>query len=461
MKTAMKAKTLYLNFQFFSGSLNYRKFEDLKFLMLQQSLLSGGTVNRYRFFVIATFVVLLASCASIGDSFLLLGIPDTEKASALSRAGVAKYNIELIKEGNLSSIDAARKMFQAALRYDPANADATRYLVLLDDYRAKEFSSSLSIYKTLAAKKTRSADEEHRMHVAVRRAMDLDPKSKEAQAIFKETTESRLALLQKYFDDIDGKVNAVTEKSTEAFTEKSYIEAFLVASKAREIDPAHKQVKASIDRLNKEILGIIESRLAKLPGYYNRAEFTNAKGQIDLMADLNEKTGFSFTDRIVSARYDLYLRWAQWHEARKEWASAISRANSALAYKRTTEAQNLIKRVTDKRDAEEKGASFDAALKNLDEQLQKGDLLEAQRLLSSLGQTASGDSQRSLLEERRKKILAALPAIYQKGVTAYRDENFKDAITYLEVVTGIDPAYEQAMDFLDKARSKQAVLDQF
>ena len=43
---------------------------------------------------------------------------------------------------------------------------------------------------------------------------------------------------------------------------------------------------------------------------------------------------------------------------------------------------------------------------------------------------------------------------------AYRDEDFKTAIELLQTVVGVQVDYEQAGDYLDKARSKQKVLDQ-
>ncbi len=40
-------------------------------------------------------------------------------------------------------------------------------------------------------------------------------------------------------------------------------------------------------------------------------------------------------------------------------------------------------------------------------------------------------------------------------------ENFADAIEALETVVRIDVSYEQAADYLEKARSKQRLLEQY
>ena len=43
---------------------------------------------------------------------------------------------------------------------------------------------------------------------------------------------------------------------------------------------------------------------------------------------------------------------------------------------------------------------------------------------------------------------------------AYQDEDFKTAIEALRTVVGVQVDYAQAGDYLEKARSKQKVLDQ-
>jgi hypothetical protein len=66
-----------------------------------------------------------------------------------------------------------------------------------------------------------------------------------------------------------------------------------------------------------------------------------------------------------------------------------------------------------------------------------------------------------MLDDRNQKIVASLKDLYDRGVQAYRDEDFKTAIEVLQTVVGVQVDYEQAGDYLDKARAKQKLVDQY
>ncbi|HOX91292.1 MAG TPA: hypothetical protein PLC54_00115 [Spirochaetales bacterium] len=409
----------------------------------------------------ALAAIIVASCASVGDAFLVSAMPASEKAAALARTALALYKDDVLVRGDLSALEKARKHFEAALRYDPTNADAVRYLAVLDEYRNKEFSKSITSARTLSAKRSRGEEEEYQLHAAIRRASLLAPDSGEAQSMLKDTAAARLVLVDSYLARVERSTASITPAMSDSAREKIYIEAFRLAMRARELEPSYSRANRTYRALRDQIAEVVERRLGTLPGLYAKGAFEDARGQLGLLDELNRKIGGEFSDRILAARYECYYKWAQWHEGRKEWALAITRANSALGIRRSTEAQALLKRVSERRDAEERGASFDAGLRNVDAFLAKGDVLSAQRVIVSLAKTAASDSQRAQLDDRRKKIRTALAGIYQNGVQAYREERFKDAIALLETVVGVDPAYEQAADFLEKARAKQAVLDQY
>jgi hypothetical protein len=58
-------------------------------------------------------------------------------------------------------------------------------------------------------------------------------------------------------------------------------------------------------------------------------------------------------------------------------------------------------------------------------------------------------------------VRSFLPDLYARGLAAYREEDFAGAIEALETVVRIDVGYEQAADYLEKARSKQRLLEQY
>ena len=105
--------------------------------------------------------------------------------------------------------------------------------------------------------------------------------------------------------------------------------------------------------------------------------------------------------------------------------------------------------------------SFDAALQDIDRVIASGELEAAQRKIDSLERATTQAARLALLEDRTSKIRANLKGLYDRGVEAYRAEDFETAIELLETVVAIDEGYEQAADYLDKAKAKQTLLEQF
>src|SRR5512145_403543 len=119
---------------------------------------------------------MCSSCASLGDPFFLAFSIDGEyQSEAVTANGIAAYRDRLVATGDVSASDDVQRYFEVALRYDPSNAEARRYLSLVEDYRASRFSIAVKDADALLKKPARSADEEYALLVAVRRAKDIFP----------------------------------------------------------------------------------------------------------------------------------------------------------------------------------------------------------------------------------------------------------------------------------------------
>ena len=127
---------------------------------------------------------------------------------------------------------------------------------------------------------------------------------------------------------------------------------------------------------------------------------------------------------------------------------------------RTDQATSLKRKLTDLRAKADSGASFDATLQDIDKLIGSGDLVAAHRKIDALWKVTSDQSKQQMLDDRNQKIVASLKDLYDRGVQAYRDEDFKTAIDVLQTVVGVQVDYEQAGDYLDKARAKQKLVDQ-
>ncbi len=407
-------------------------------------------------------VILVSSCASLGDPFVLVfDVDDKYKAEAMASTGIDAYKLELIAGGNVSASPKVQRYFEAALRYDPTNTVAARYLVLVEDFRASRYSAAMKTAGALLDKPTRSPDEEYALLLAIHKAEAIYPGDQEAVQLVKSTKEIKESFITARLADAEALRATVNEESKDAEKERAYIDAFKLVLKVRDIEPAHVDGSKAYRELKSEISTILETRLAGVDASISKKAFDEAKSVLAIIRDLDSKIGGTFREEIGAAEYRLYFAWAKYHEDRKEWAKSDARIRTAIALQKSSEALALQKRIAAAANAEEMGASFDAGLKNLDAYIAKGDLLRAQRVLTSLSKSATETSQRQALDTRRKKMLDSLAGIYSAGVKAYREEKFKEAVSLLEQVVAVEASYEEASEYLDKATEKQKLLDQY
>jgi len=412
--------------------------------------------------IIGLMAVLASSCASLGDPFVLvLDVDDKYKAEAVAATGIDAYKLELIVEGDMSASSKIQRYFEVALRYDPENKEAARYLALIEDFRASRYSTAMKTADVLLKKPTRSPDEEYALLLAIHKASAIYPGDQEAVQLVKSTKEIKDAYIVARLSEVEAIRATVTPESKETERERAYIEAFKIVMKVRDIEPAQVDGAKAYRELKSEILEIVENRLADVDASIAKKAFDEAKSMLLVIKDLDAKVGGTFKEDTGAAEYRLYLAWAKHHEGLKEWTKADTRIRAALAIQKNSEALALQKRIAAAATAEETGASFDAGLKNLDTYIAKGDLLRAQRVLTSLSKSATESVQRQALDKRRKQMVDSLAGIYAAGVKAYREEKFKDAVALFEQVVAVEASYEDASSYLDKAIEKQKLLDQY
>jgi hypothetical protein len=176
---------------------------------------------------------------------------------------------------------------------------------------------------------------------------------------------------------------------------------------------------------------------------------------------LNRRANNSFEPDVRNASYSLNFTWARYLYSQKDYSTAEVKTDAALAVSRTDEAAALKKKLSDLRSKADAGVSFDAGLEDVDRLIGAGEMLAAHRKIDYLGRVTKDPAKQAMLDDRSQKIESSLKDFYDRGVAAYRDEDFKTAIDLLQTVVGIKVDYEQAGDYLDKARSKQKLLQQF
>ncbi|PKL09187.1 MAG: hypothetical protein CVV51_05095 [Spirochaetae bacterium HGW-Spirochaetae-7] len=403
-----------------------------------------------------------SGCASLGDPFLLSFDTNARyQSEAVTAEGIDAYKSTLIVAGDVAESGKVQRYFEAALRYDPTNTEAARYLALVEDYRANRFAAAVKDADILLKKRGRSSDDEYRLLMAVRKAQAIYPRDDATVRLVRATVEPRKQYVAARLAEVGTMRATVSPDSRESAREKVSVDAFKIVLKVRDVEPGNMDGSKAFRELKSEISSIVEKRIAAVEALVAKGSFDEARSTLSLVKDLDSKIGGTFEPEIAKSEYGLYLAWAKYYEGRKEWSKADSRIHSALLIQKGGDAMALQKRIASAAAAEERGSSFGAGLVNLDRYIASGELLRAQRLLASLSKTTSKSSERAELDKRRRQMVDALAGIYSSAVAAYRAERFKDAVTAFETVVAIDSTYEDAAEYLDKARTKQKLLDQY
>ena len=410
----------------------------------------------------ALAAAVLASCASFGDDLFLLGkLDDPAKANALTEAGIEQYTVRLVQRAEYEAVKDVRRYFDAALRYDPSNARAKQYLDLVDTYTASRLKANLKEADRLLAKKTRTRDEEYLMVAAVERAARLDAQNEEVRRLQRETAVQRDALVKEGLAAERATVEKITDKTPDDTRDRLWVEAYLAARRVLALDARNDAALAEQARTRRQVEEAFVRRLAAVRGLLGELKFTASKAEIAEMSELSRRSGGIGEEAVRTATYELNYRWARWLYDQKEYASADVRVKAALAAERTADASSLAKRISEALAKTETGVSFETALKDVDRLIGAGELVAAHNRLQALERATNDTAKLAELDARRERIRGFLADLYARGLAAYRVENFADAIEALETVVRIDVGYEQAAEYLEKARSKQRLLEQY
>jgi|GEM_PF-750913 len=432
-------------------------------------------VLRNRILIIASIVAtasIASGCASLGgdDAFLTASLDDEDKARALADRGAELYNEQVAREAAFDRLDDVREYFVVALRYDPENAKASQYLRKIDDFRGEFVRARLKEARALSAKPKRSADEDYRMVAAIQAAALADPGNDEAASLLKQNAKLRSGLAETYSSESD----AATRKAAGATgvqREQLLMDAYASARRAAAVDPSDASAKRKADALA-ELQKLVDAHSSAAAKLAAKASFEEAEREVSRIAAIDRKAEGAFVEVLASSTYALNLAWAKSFESRERYSDAAARADKALAARRTQEALALRKRIDEKalalrkRSDEKKAAagaqaSFDAALAEVDRLIAGGDVVAATERMDEAARLTKDQAKLDKLDERRDKVRSTIARIYADGVAAYRAEDFKAAVSLLEAVVGVDAEYEQAADFLAKAKEKQRLVEQY
>lgn len=416
-------------------------------------------MSKFLIFVVA-IPLLVLGCTSANDAFLIKALDDQGKAQALTNEGIQQFDLHLTHRQEFDQIPQIRQYFSVALSFDPGNTQAQQYLTLIDNYKSQKLQSNLNTATKTLAKAKRTDDDNYALFVSLQSAARVDPGDPNVKKMLGDTSQDRARLVDTYLAKSKASLASLTDKSTDAAREKAYIDALSSAKKALDVDPKSAAAQGQVTTVKEELVKIVAARTAGIQKLIAASKFADARAQVATLNDLNRRTGNSYDADVRNASYSLNYSWAKSLFAQKDYVTAEVRVDAALTVQRSEEASALKRQIGAVKTRADASVSFDATLEDIDRLIASDELLSAHRRIETLAKATTDQSKLATLDDRRQTITGKLKDVYDKGVQAYQDEDFKTAIEYLQTVVGVQVDYEQAGDYLDKARSKQKVLDQ-
>ena len=410
--------------------------------------------------VLAGVSLLVFGCTSANDAFLLKALDDQSKAQALTNEGIQEYDLHLTHRQEIELIPQIRQYFTVALSYDPDNTQAQQYLQLVDNYKSQKLSSNVTSATKMLAKAKRTDDDNYALFVSLQTASRIDPADQNVKKMLSDTSQDRSKLVDSYIAKSKALIAQINDQTPDAAREKASMDALSYAKKALDVDPGSSAAKSQLASVKALVTKLVAARSASISQLISASRFTDARAQVSALNDLNRRTSNSFDSDVSAASYSLNYAWAKSLYAQKDYATAESRVDAALAVKRSEEASALKRQIAAARTKSDAGASFDAALADIDRLIGAGELASANRRLLAAQKATTEPAKLTALDDRRQTIIGKLKDVYDQGVQAYQSEDFKTAIELLQTVVSIQVDYEQAGDYLDRAKSKQKVLDQ-
>lgn len=412
--------------------------------------------------ILVCAVALVLGCTSIppNDAYLLKALDDQNKAQALTNVGIQEFDLQLTHRQAYDQIPRIRQYFTVALNYDPGNTQAQQYLSLIDNFKSQKLSDNVTSATKMLAKAKRTDDDNYTLFVSLQTASRIDPADPNVKKMLSDTSPDRVKLVDSYLAKSKALVAAITDTTPDAQKQKGYADALQYAKKAQDVDPTSTAAQSQATLVKGQVAKLVAGMSATINNLIAASKFTDARTQLNAMNDLNRRTANSFDADVSSASYNLSFAWAKYLFNQKDYATAESRVDAALAIKRSGEAAALKSQIAAARTKADAGASFDTALADIDRLIGQDELVSANRRIVTLAKVTTDQSKLATLDDRKQTIVGKLKDLYDRGVQAYQDEDFKTAIELLQTVVGVQVDYQQAGDYLDRARSKQKVLDQ-
>ena len=412
-------------------------------------------------FLSLLFIFAFISCKS-GDSFLLESLNDSEKSDILTNKGIERYQKDLIENEDTTRIESVKVYFVRALEYNPANQTATQYIKRVDSFKdllVKRLLNAALRYKNIG--KNKSELDEFNMCYFIQSALNLDPRSKEAEKMKNEAKDSFKKIIDIFMQRGDKTKEAHSKEKNETVLKRMEFDAIYFYNRVLLLDPDNVKAKSEKSNFESFILSDMRKLADEASKFLNAKNYIEARNKIYLLKDYGNKLGDKMKDEISKLDYNLNYNWANYLYSINNLDLASAKIWLALEANKSQEAYNLNRVIQEKRSKVILAQSFDSIVENIDQLINANELSNAKRSIDNIYKSLANQKQKDTLDSKISVINSKIAPLYNEAIQNYNEENFKDAIKKFKTILEIDENYKDAKQYYNKAIEKQKTIESY
>ncbi len=417
----------------------------------------------------ASASLVLSACVSIAvdDAYAIKALDARDKSRALEAKGSALFAARVEAGGDLAALDEIRQLFVVALRFDPENKDASSWLLSIEDFRKLRLQENLRSLAELSAARGRSEGDDLALLLAHGAVGILDPTNAEFVRLGKEAAALRKTLVSRLLDRSKAAQARMEAGATLDESGEACIEFEAAARALLYLDPGDVGTKKRSEDSKAALRDLVSRRQERARSAIAAGRFDEATGELAALSVIDARIAGFAGSLIPPLTQELDLALARDLYAKGDFVGAKVRVEQAIALKPSEEALALraqvdqkLAKVAGSAKAVADAVAIDASLAEIDRLLITRDLGSASKKLEALAKGQKDPGRISAVNDRRARLRAALPVLYDKAMAAFKLKDFRTAIPLFEMVVELDPAYQQAADYLSKAREGQKSSEQ-
>ncbi|AEJ18483.1 hypothetical protein [Gracilinema caldarium] len=439
-----------------------------------------GGVGCYKKSTLIVVVSVLAfSCSTFQtNQFIQNNLSQEEKAEIIFQKGLQLYNTRLVEQNDITAIPEVRSYFVAALRADPEHLKAQEYLIKTDTFKTKRFEEYLARAKALYEKNNRTDIEDYEMIVAIKHAQEIDSSNNDINKLRSDTGDVRKQVLQRRIQHLTELEQAIRKSKTKIELHKQLGVAVRIMKEITTIDASNKDALTIRKSIDGYVTSVVLADTNDATNKLKQKKYQDAE-----LALINAEKTYGALQKtplpeLSKTKYQLYFSWAESLYAEKKYQAAEVRINTALQVEKNPEAVELKNKIakgtgtvtttTTKPAASGKTKTavpqrdYDAELPDLlviiDATIEKGNLVKAWDLVNTNMIQLKMQSNKTKLASRKTVILEKVKELYEDSVVAFNSEDYETARDGFRTIVRINPGYEQAQAYLDRANTKLRVL---